>query len=259
MWPQSAWWTVTSSLRSLAHASRKAGRTNGGWTWSATTTWVGTPGGGSTAGLAISLHDAAAPGDEVFGELGLHELVGNGGPALRTFRGAGGVGIRVVPVVETVGGHVEREFGVEALRGVEQHQPLHRIRAAVGQVQRQRATERVTHDDHRMLIGGDVFVDHRGQRPHLVLDAPRRSPRGPAVTDQIRRDEAHAGEVIGQRCPAAAVPGESVDRENRRTAAEDMRVESCHPSILPYAARRTLTQVAGTQVAGTADVVVGGP
>ncbi len=79
------------------------------------------------------------------------------------------------------------------------------------------------------------------------------------MTDQIRRDEAHAGEVIGQRCPAAAVPGESVDRENRRTAAEDMRVESCHPSILPYAARRTLTQVAGTQVAGTADEAVGGP
>ncbi|GAB46536.1 hypothetical protein GOTRE_175_00160 [Gordonia terrae NBRC 100016] len=64
------------------------------------------------------------------------------------------------------------------------------------------------------------------------------------MTDQVRCDEPDTGEVVGQRCPATAVAGEPVDGENRRTAAEDMGVESCHPSILPYGPRRKPMQVA---------------
>src|SRR5690606_9510654 len=179
--------------------------------------------GDDDGGLAVPVAQPVAVGDEVLGELGLDAVGGQARPALRPV-GAGGVEVGERLVGPHGLGLLQHALRVEAQRRVEQHQPLHALGRGAGEVHGDRAAERVT--DDRGAVEAEP-VEHAEHVRDVLLDPPRRVPRGAAVAAQVDRVHAHAGQRLGEHPVAGAVAGDAVHREHRAPVrrTEGMSVE----------------------------------
>ena len=120
--------------------------------------------------------------------------------AVRLF-GAGLLAVGVVRRGEHVVGDVAHPTAVQADRGIEQHQRRDQIRACGSQIQRDRTAERMP--DHHNGPSASASSS-RASAPTFASMRPRRRPRRPAVSDQVRCERSRTRAGAALRASASA-------------------------------------------------------